>query len=85
MGITFFLLALHPSHIMSYVYDYSYFSYLWHQFLSIQYWSNSEYWSQKRTQSGNIHPTELDDYVVKQSGQNLSFISFQLLSPLTTC
>ena len=35
-----------------------------HQFLNISYWSNSEYWSQKRTQSGNIHSTELDVYAV---------------------
>ena len=26
-----------------------------HQFLSISYWSNSEYWSQKRIQNGNFH------------------------------
>ena len=32
-----------------------------HQFLSISYWSNSEFWSQNRIQSGNIHSTELDN------------------------
>ena len=47
------------------------------KFLSIQYWNNSEYWSQKHTQSGNIYSTELDVYAVKQSEQNLSFIYSQ--------
>ena len=41
--------------------------YICHQFLSISYWSNSEYWSQKRTQIGNIHSTKLDGYAEKQS------------------
>ena len=49
-----------------------------HQFLSILYWSNGEYWSQKCTQNGNIHSTKLDVYAEKQSASNLSFISSQL-------
>ena len=49
-----------------------------HLFLSIWYWSNSEYWSQKRTQNGNIHSTQLDVYAEKQSALDLSFISFPL-------
>ena len=48
-----------------------------HQFLSILYWRNSEYWSQKHNQSGNIHSTELDVYAVKQRAQKLSFIFIQ--------
>ena len=51
--------------------------YVCHQFLSISYWSNNEYWSQKHTQSGNIHSTELDVYAEKQSAANLSFILSQ--------
>ena len=47
----------------------------WHQFLGISYWSKSEYWSQKRSQNGNIHSTKLDVYAEKQSESNLSFIS----------
>ena len=34
-----------------------------HQFLSISYWGNSEFWSQKCTHSGCIHSTKLDVYV----------------------
>ena len=48
--------------------------YKWTQFRSILYWSNSEYWSQKRTQNGNIHSSKLDVYAEKQSVSNLSFI-----------
>ena len=33
-----------------------------HQFLSISYWSNSEYWSQKFTHNGNIYSSKLDVY-----------------------
>ena len=36
-------------------------------FYSSSYWSNSEYWSQKRTQSGNIQSIILDVHAVKQS------------------
>ena len=50
---------------------------LCHQFLSISYWSNSEYWTQKCTQNGKIHSIKLDVYAVKQSASNLSFISSQ--------
>ena len=32
---------------------------------------NSEYWSQKCTQNGNIHSIELDVYGEKQSASNL--------------
>ena len=39
--------------------------------------NNSEYWSQKHTQNGNIHSTKLDVYVEKQSGLNPSFILSQ--------
>ena len=59
------------------------------------HWSNSEFWSQKRPQSGNIHSTKLDVYDVKQSALNLSFILSEhkqgrkyyatASSPLTTC
>ena len=52
------------------------FQYLCHQFLSISYWSNNLYWSQKRTQNGNNHSTKLDVYAEKQSASNLSFFSF---------
>ena len=52
-------------------------SHLYHQFLSISYFSNSEYWSQKLAQSGNIHSTELAVYAVKQSTLSLSFILSQ--------
>ena len=38
---------------------------------------NSEYWSQKRTQSGNIHSIILDVHAVKQSMLKLSFQSSQ--------
>ena len=38
------------------------------------YWSNSEYWSQKGTQNGNIHSMKLNVYAVKQSVSHLSFI-----------
>ena len=40
-------------------------------FSSIPYWRNSEYWTQKRTQSGNIHSIILDVHVAKQSAQNI--------------
>ena len=36
-------------------------------FSSISYGSNSEYWTQKRTQSENIHYIILDVHAVKQS------------------
>ena len=39
-------------------------------FSSIPYWSNSEHWSQKLTQSGNIHSILLDVYDGWQSAQN---------------
>ena len=42
------------------------------------YWSNSEYWSQKRTKNGNIHSAKLDVYAEKQSVSNLSFMSTYL-------
>ena len=42
-------------------------NYLCHQFLSISYWSNSEYWSQKRSQNGNTHSTKFYVYAEKQS------------------
>ena len=69
-------------------------SYKCHQFLSISYWSNSEYWTEKGTQSGNVHSTELDVFAVKQSTLDLSLILSQhkqgrkyyalTSSPLTT-
>ena len=45
-------------------------------FSSIQYWSNSEYWPLKRTQSGNIHYVILDVHVKWQSAQNFPFTVF---------
>ena len=39
-------------------------------FLSISYWSNSEYWSQKQAQSRNIHSMILVVHVGWQSAQN---------------
>ena len=39
-------------------------------FSSIPYWSNSEYWPQKQSQSGNIHSITLDVHVSWQSAQN---------------
>ena len=48
--------------------------YVYHQFLSISSCINSEYWSQKCTQNGDIHSTDLDVYVEKQSASNFSFI-----------
>ena len=36
--------------------------------------NNNLYWSQKRSQSGSIHSSELDVYAVKQSALNFSFI-----------
>ena len=72
----------------------SFIPYKCHQFLSILYWSNSESWSQKRIQYGNIHFIKLDVYADKQSASNPSFISSQhkqgrrcnalASSPLTT-
>ena len=47
------------------------------QFLSILYWRNSEYWSQKCIQNGNIHSIKLDACVDKQSASNPFFISSQ--------
>ena len=57
--------------------------------------TDTEYWSQKRTQNDNIHSMKLDVYVVEQSMSNLSFILSQhkhgrkyyalASSPLTTC
>ena len=52
-------------------------SYKCRQFLSISYWSNSEYWTEKGTQSGNVHSTELDVFAVKQSTLDLSLILSQ--------
>ena len=49
--------------------------YTCHQFINISDWSISEYGSQKCIHNGNIHSIELDVYAVKQSEQNLSFIS----------
>ena len=45
-----------------------------HQFLSISYLSNSEYWSQTRILIGNIHSIKLDVYAEKQSVTIPSFI-----------
>ena len=50
-----------------------------HQFLSISYLSNSEYWSQTPIQSGNIHSIKFDVYAEKLSVTNPSFI-FELSS-----
>ena len=50
---------------------------IYHQFLSILYWSSSEYWSQTSNQNNSIHSIKLDVYAVKQSVQDLSFISSQ--------
>ena len=36
-------------------------------FSSISYWSNNEYWTQKHTQSDNIHSIPLDVHVEKKS------------------
>ena len=38
-------------------------------FSSISHWGNSEYWTQERTQSGNIHSTISDVHAEKQSSQ----------------
>ena len=43
----------------------------------VSHQSNSEYWSQKRIQSGSIHSIKLDVYAVKQSALDLSFNSPQ--------
>ena len=48
-------------------------------FSNISYKSNSEYWSQKQTQSWNIHSIILDVYVGWQSAQ---LSSFHLLAAL---
>ena len=45
-----------------------------HQFLSISYWSNSEFWSQKRIQNGNIHSIKLDVYAESRVSQIFLFI-----------
>ena len=42
-------------------------------FSSISYWSNTEYWPQKHTQSGNINSIILDVHAVKQSALKLSY------------
>ena len=57
--------------------------------------TDTEYWSQKRTQNDNIHSMEFDVYAVRQSATNLSFILSQrkqgrkyyalASSTLTTC
>ena len=46
-------------------------------FSSISYFRNSEYWSQKHTQSGNIHSIILDIHVVRQSAHNFPLIFLQ--------
>ena len=43
-------------------------------FSSILYYSNSEYWTQKHAQSGNIHSIILDIYVEKAEHLKLSFL-----------
>ena len=53
---------------------------IFHQFLSISYWSYSEYWSQTSKQNDGIHSTKLDVYAVKQSAQNLSYVHLWPLS-----
>ena len=45
--------------------------YACHQFLSIWYWSNIEYWTRTSKQNDNIHSIKLDVYAMKQSAQNL--------------
>ena len=47
-------------------------------FSSIPYCSNSEYWTQKRTQSESIHSIILDVHVLKAEHQNSPFLSIQL-------
>ena len=47
-------------------------------FSSISYFSNSEYWTQKRAQSESIHSTILDVHVLKAERQNSPFLSVQL-------
>ena len=44
---------------------------------SISNWNNSEYWTQKRTQNGNIHSEIFDVHAEKQSMQNFPFNSPQ--------
>ena len=44
-------------------------------FQNFIYWSNSEYWSQKRIQNGSIHSIILDVHALKQSALDLSFNS----------
>ena len=46
-------------------------------FSSYSYCSNSEHWSQKRAQSGNIHSIILDVYVERQSAQKFPFLQQQ--------
>ena len=46
-------------------------------FSSISYWNNREYWTQKGTQSRNIHSIILDVQVEKQIAQNSPFNSPQ--------
>ena len=47
-------------------------------FSSISYWSNSEYWTQKRIQSESIYSTILDVHVWKAERQICPFLSVQL-------
>ena len=48
-----------------------------HQFFSISYRGNCEYWTQKRAQSGHIHSIILDVHGVRQSAQNFPFNASQ--------
>ena len=73
--ILFFLLV-HWIHIKNYI-TLCATLHLCHQFLSIFYWSNSGYWTQKCIQSGNIHSIILDVNAFKQSLQNFPFNSPQ--------
>ena len=57
---------------------------LCHQFLSILYRHNSEYWTQTCTQNGNIHSMKLDVYAEKQSASNIPFVSSQHIFPWVT-
>ena len=52
-----------------------------HQFNSISYWSNSEYWSQKHTQNGNIHSSKIRCLCWEAECINYALA----YSPLTTC
>ena len=56
-----------------------------HQFLSISYWSNSEFWSETCIQNGNIHSIKLDVYAEKQSATKFLFYLIQDLSKSYIC